>query len=148
MIIYLPAARELDTNCGVPIEIVQTRRYPKITPIFKIEPLTNIGPQMDVRILPRFPGGNAAFNNYIKAHITYPERAVDNNIEGMVLVGFKIEKDGSIVDFKVLRAIGYGCEQAIIKVLKNCRAWKPAIDNGRPVSMIGTVAVNFRLTDK
>jgi len=80
MIIYLPAVRELDINSDAPIEIVQTRRYPKITPVFKIETLTNIGPLMDVRILPHFRGGNAAFIDYIKAHMTYPERAVNNNM--------------------------------------------------------------------
>lgn len=39
-----------------------------------------------VEEIPEFPGGVAKMNEYLSNNIIYPEYAVDNNIEGRVIV--------------------------------------------------------------
>lgn len=46
--------------------------------------------------MPRFPGGDAAFNQYIAQHVRYPEVATENGVEGTVTVKFIVEADGRI----------------------------------------------------
>lgn len=46
--------------------------------------------------MPRFPGGDAAFNQYIAQHVRYPEVATENGVEGTVTVQFIVEADGRI----------------------------------------------------
>lgn len=46
--------------------------------------------------MPRFPGGDAAFNQYMAQHVRYPEVATENGVEGTVTVQFIVEADGRI----------------------------------------------------
>lgn len=46
--------------------------------------------------MPQFPGGEAAFNQYIAHHVRYPKAAVENGVEGTVMVQFIVEPDGRI----------------------------------------------------
>ena len=46
--------------------------------------------------MPRFPGGDAAFNQYMAQHVRYPEVATENGVEGTVTVKFIVEADGRI----------------------------------------------------
>lgn len=46
--------------------------------------------------MPRFPGGDAAFNQYMAQHVRYPEVATENGVEGTVMVQFIVEADGRI----------------------------------------------------
>ena len=55
-----------------------------------------------------FPGGIDAFYDYIEANMHYPERAIQDKVQGKVYVVFIVEKDGSLTDVKVLRGIGSG----------------------------------------
>ena len=55
-----------------------------------------------VEQMPQFPGGDAAFNQYISQHIRYPKIAIENDAEGTVNVVFFVEKDGSITNVKAL----------------------------------------------
>ena len=80
--------------------------------------------------------------------IIYPENAIAHNIEGEVEIGFTIERDGSLTGFKVLRGIGYGCNEAVINAIIASPRWSPQIINGRPVASKYSVIFNFKLTDK
>ncbi|MES2277061.1 MAG: TonB family protein [Bacteroidota bacterium] len=95
-----------------------------------------------------FPGGMDRFIKYIKSKLRYPEQAVNHGVEGMVQIAFSIYKDGSVINVKVLRGIGYGCDETLIKILKTSPKWKPAIANGRALIYPESVSVQFKLTDK
>jgi protein TonB len=87
-----------------------------------------------VEVLPEFPGGMKALGKYVdgKNH-HYPEEARKNKIEGKVMVQFIINADGTCTDFKVVKGIGYGCDEAAVDAFKKMPKWKPATVNGQPV---------------
>ena len=88
------------------------------------------------------------FVDDVKAKVIYPKKAIDNNIEGEVVIGFTIEKDGTLLNFKTIRSIGYGCEEAVINAIKTSYHWKPAGKNGRPVLSESSMAIDFKLEDR
>ena len=96
---------------------------------------------------PEFRGGIEKFINYIRQNLVYPEKAIKNNIEGVVKIGFTIGADGSLTDFKILKGVGYGCDEEIIDILKKSPKWQPGISWGRPLTMQESVSVKFSLTD-
>ncbi|WP_026902766.1 energy transducer TonB [Pedobacter glucosidilyticus] len=100
-----------------------------------------------VEQMPEYPGGLEAFYKYLGNSINYPPVARENNIQGRVTVNFVVERDGSLTDIKVLRGIGGGCDEEAIRVLKKSKAWKPGVQNGRPVRVSYTVPVMFRLSE-
>jgi TonB family protein len=84
-----------------------------------------------------FPGGNIAFDNYIKNNIRIPAKAYRKAKNGTIMVSFVVEKDGSISNVNIAskKLLGYGCEAAALKVIKNMPKWKPAIQRDKPCRM-------------
>ena len=98
-----------------------------------------------VEKLPSFPGGEAAFGNYLARSIRYPKQAKDENIQGRVIISFIVEKDGKLNDIKVLRDLGGGLGIEAVRVLSESPNWNPGIQNGKPVRVSYTMPVNFTL---
>ncbi len=94
---------------------------------------------------PEFPGGQSAFIKFLSRNLKYPVIAVEKGIEGKVLVSFIIEKNGRLSNIKILRGIGYGCDEEAIRVLEKCPEWKPGIQNKQKVRVAYTLPINFSL---
>ena len=92
-----------------------------------------------------FPGGLDSMYAYIQKNLKYPELAKEKGIEGRVFVSFIIEKDGSISNILVKRAIGGGCEEAAVEMVKNMPKWKPGKQRGKPVRFQFTLPIKFEL---
>ena len=95
--------------------------------------------------MPEFPGGEAALNAYLAKNINYPQMAVDNEIQGKVIVEFVVGKDGSIRDAKLVKGIGFGCNEEAVRVIKNMPKWQAGKQNGREVNVSYRVPVKFIL---
>ncbi|WP_454803537.1 TonB family protein [Mucilaginibacter phyllosphaerae] len=101
-----------------------------------------------VEQVPSFPGGQQAFNKYLAKNIKYPADAKKNKVEGRSVISFIVEKDGSLSDLKVVRALGSGTDEEAIRVLKASPKWKPGVQNGRKVRVQYALPVNFSLANK
>ena len=101
-----------------------------------------------VQEMPKFPGGDKELFQFVADHIKYPEEAKKADTEGRVYVGFIVEPDGSLSDFKVLRGIGHGCDEEALRVVKSMPKWQPGMHRGKAVRVQYLVPVNFRLEEK
>lgn len=95
----------------------------------------------------KYPGGDAAMQEFIKTHLQYPAEARESGIEGVVNVGFIVNTDGSIGTIKILRMIDPDLEQEAIRIIKIMPKWEPATDNGQAVSSEAKVAIDFHLSE-
>lgn len=93
-----------------------------------------------VEIKPEMKGGMQAFY----AQITYPKVAKIAGIEGRVVVQFVVDKEGNVTKPEVIRGIGGGCDEEVLRVLKLTK-FSPAIQNGRFVPVKMTQNVRFSL---
>lgn len=98
-----------------------------------------------VEVMPEFPGGMPALSQYVTGELRYPKEARQRNIEGLVLVGFVVERDGSISQSNVLRGIGGGCDEEALRVVARMPAWKPGQQGGTPVRVRYTLPLRFKL---
>jgi len=94
---------------------------------------------------PEFAGGMKAFTKYMERNLRYPSQAQEDGIQGKVFLSFVVEKDGSITDVKVLRGIGFGCDEEAMKVIKKSPLWKPGKNKGIPVRVRYNMPINFNL---
>ncbi len=80
-----------------------------------------------------YPGGRAAFLQYFYKNFEYPERAIQNNIQGTVYAEVFISETGVVekVEFPG-RKLGYGLEEESKRVLMAVKPINPAIKNGAP----------------
>jgi len=101
-----------------------------------------------VEFSPEWKEGKEAMYAYLSANINYPKEAMTHCISGKVYLQFIVEKDGSInEDVKVLRGIGYGCDEEALRVIKNMPAWNPGKQNGKPVRVYFNLPINFQIPD-
>lgn len=82
---------------------------------------------------------------YIYGKIKYPTIARENNIEGLVVIGFIIEKDGSISNPQILRDLGGGCGKEALRVISQMPNWIPGYQRARPVRVQFNMPVKFKL---
>ena len=92
---------------------------------------------------PEFPGGLDSLTRFIKAHLRYPQEALEKGIEGRVYVTFTIEEDGSVSNVRLLRDIGGGCGQEAVRVVKLMPKWKPGRQRGKAVRTQFNLPVQF-----
>jgi periplasmic protein TonB len=115
-----------------------------------------------VEQMPRFPGcedkatdkekedcAKGKMLEYIYKNLKYPAIARENGVEGQVVLQFVVDKDGSIADTKIVRDIGAGCGAAAEIVVNGMntmgKKWTPGKQRGRPVRVLYTLPVKFKL---
>jgi protein TonB len=115
-------------------------------PVTAVEEETDEGQIFQVvEQMPEFPGGMEALMKYLQKNIKYPSRAQDNNVQGRVMVTFVVNKDGSIVDPEVIKAVDKDLDNEALRVVKAMPKWNPGKQRGKPVRVKYTVPVTFRL---
>ena len=110
----------------------------------KEEPDTT-APFRFVEVMPEFPGGIEAMYTYLRQEIKYPQVAIDNNIQGTVLVEFVVEKDGRVTYVKPLISLFPECDAEAVRVVEKMPKWKPATNMGKPVRCYFNIPIRFAL---
>ena len=90
-------------------------------------------------------GGMAAFYKFVGSKLKYPPQANRMGVEGKVYVEFVINRDGSIVDARVVRGIGAGCDEEAVRVVASSPAWNPGKQRGKAVRQKYTLPIIFKL---
>lgn len=98
-----------------------------------------------VEQVPMFPGGDGALMGYLRDNIHYPTVAAENGVQGRVVVGFVVERDGSITDVNILRGVDPSLDREAMRVVKSMPKWTPGKQNGSAVRVKYQVPVSFRL---
>ena len=95
---------------------------------------------------PQFPnGGTAGLLQYLGKNIKYPTIPQENGTQGRVTVQFVVNKDGSIVDVKVIRGVDPYLDKEAVRVISTMPKWIPGNPRGVPVRCTFTVPVTFKL---
>lgn len=112
-----------------------------------------------VEKMPKFPGCESdnnfggcttkKLNNYIDNNLVFPKEAIDNKIEGTVVVDFIITEEGLIKDAKIRNDIGFGCGQTALDVIESMNnmseRWTPGAQRTRIVPVLITKPIEFKL---
>ncbi|MGE5350964.1 MAG: TonB family protein [Acidobacteriota bacterium] len=127
------------TNGGRDITAIAMTSQAADTSLQQEEPYTFVDQ------MPTYPKGPDALLEFISSNVVYPQAAKKDGIQGKVIVGFIIEKDGSMSDIKVLKGIGGGCDEEAVRVTKLMGKWNPGIQKGKPVRVRMVMPYQFKL---
>lgn len=97
---------------------------------------------------PEFPGGAAAMMQFLKENVQYPQIAVENGIEGRVILSFIVEKDGSISDIDIVRGVDPSLDMEAKRVIASMPDWKAGRQKDQEVRVRFTLPIVFRLPPK
>lgn len=83
--------------------------------------------------MPIFEGGDAALLKYLGENLKLPEEDQERGMQGRMVVGFIVEKDGSLTNVKVLRPVDIALDAEVLRVVKGMPKWIPGRHNGQRV---------------
>ncbi|MBO4905679.1 MAG: energy transducer TonB [Bacteroidaceae bacterium] len=92
-----------------------------------------------------FPGGERACYEWLSQNIHYPAVAMEQGIQGRVMVQFVVDRDGSLTDIKVIRSPFEPLSREAERVVAAMPKWKPAMQGGKPVRSRFNLPINFAL---
>src|ERR1044072_4896973 len=97
-----------------------------------------------VEIESEYPGGPAAWQRYLNRNLRYPQEAIDNEVQGAVVVQFIVDKEGNVSDVEAISGPQELRAEAV-RVIKKSGKWTPAVQNGRQVKSYKKQPIVFRL---
>jgi len=97
-----------------------------------------------VEIESEYPGGSGAWLRYLNKNFRYPQEAIDNEIQGTVVVQFIVDKEGVVSDVEAVSGPQELRDEAI-RVIKKSGKWTPAVQNGRQVKSYKKQPIVFKL---
>ncbi|MBL4754248.1 MAG: energy transducer TonB [Flavobacteriales bacterium] len=119
---------------------------PDFTPDLPGEPEIFNEPDIPFKIVEDMPQfGHGDLLNYIQKRVRYPKMASGAGVQGTVYVSFVVNKKGEVVDVKVIRGIGSGCDREALRVIKSLPQWEPGKQRGKAVSVEFTLPVRYKL---
>lgn len=98
-----------------------------------------------VEVMPSYPGDMEAFYKFLAQQMHYPKEALENGIEGRVVVRFVVEEDGRLTHFEAVSSPSPLLSNEAIRVLSQMPRWNPAKRMGRNVRCQYNIPVMFRL---
>lgn len=162
---FMDQSIEAESVVTVPEEPVETKSEeappsppPPPPPKEEVEEIFKV-----VEEMPRFPGcedlagtteekkacADEKLLEFIYSNIKYPALALENSVQGNVVVSFVVNRDGTIEQIKLIRDIGAGCGEEAVRVInlmreKNIR-WIPGKQRGMSVRVQFLLPVKFKL---
>ena len=96
--------------------------------------------------MPTFQGGDLSkFRNWVQSNVKYPQIALENGIQGNVVIKFVVEKDGKLSNIQVLQTPDKTLADAAVQVLQKSPKWKPGKQRNKPVRVTYTLPVSFKI---
>jgi len=98
---------------------------------------------LELRAMPK--KGIQDFYNYVGKNFTKTKEAIQNKISGKLFVTFIIDKDGKIVEPKVIKSLGYGLDEEAIRVITSYENWIPGEQRGVNVRVLYSIPITVNL---
>lgn len=80
-----------------------------------------------------FPGRGSAWANYLNKNLEYPQRALNANVAGMVVVQFIVNKEGVIEDIDIYKSVEFSLDEESVRMIAKSPRWTPAVLDGKKV---------------
>lgn len=106
-------------------------------------------PFIKVEIDAKYPDGPQAWIRFLTKELSrrYPQEALDNNIQGTVVIQFVVDLQGNVSNVEPISGPSELYEAAMAVIRKSGK-WIPAIQNGRHVVAYKRQPIGFRIGDE
>jgi protein TonB len=92
-----------------------------------------------------YPPKMNGFREYIAKNLVYPQEAIDNGIEGTVIIQFVIDREGNVSEVQVIRNVDPLLDNEALRLIRQAPSWTPGMKNGKKVNVRYSFPVKFRL---
>jgi len=96
----------------------------------------------------QFPGGVDSLKAVIIDNLQYPEVALDNGLQGTVIIKCIISDSGEVTEAEVVQGLSKECDAEALRVVSLLPRFLPAVYNGETVLYATRIIVPFVLPKK
>ena len=118
-----------------------------LEPVFTVEKPKETKPIIFAEVMPKFPGGEEALLKFLTKNTKYPDRELQTDIEGRVIVKFVVNEDGSISDANIVRSDSKGFSAEALRVVAKLPKFEPGRQQGKPVKVYYALPFIWRLNN-
>jgi TonB family protein len=105
-----------------------------------------VKPYTYVEQMPQFKGGDTEMMKFLARNIRYPKDAQEAGAEGLAVVSFVVDKDGSLHDITLLKSLHESLDKEAMRVVEAMQGqWTPGSQNGELVPVRYTLPVRFAM---
>lgn len=98
-----------------------------------------------VEVQAAYPGGESALLTFVSQNLVYPSIAQEQDLQGVVVLRFRVEKDGSVGQIVIKKSLSKECDKAAADVVKKLKRFVPAKQQGHPVPVWFTLPIRFTI---
>lgn len=95
--------------------------------------------------MPSYQGGQKSLMDLIYKNISYPQDAINNGIEGKVIVRFVINKEGKPTQISISKGLCASIDKVAIAAINKIPGFTPGKKDGKPVSVWYAIPITFKL---
>jgi TonB family protein len=95
---------------------------------------------------PFYKGGIKAMNELIYGNLKYPKEAIEKKAEGVVIIKYDINHLGNVIDAKVIKSIGHGCDEEALRVVKLLHFEVPKNPRKLKITFHKDIHIHFKFT--
>lgn len=128
------------TDFDEDVDVVQT------VGVVEEEVVEDDQPFLIAETMPSFQGGDLnTFRAWVQQNVKFPQIALENGIQGRVVLSFVIEKDGRLTNIQVLQTPDRSLSEEAVRVLSKSPKWSPGKQRNQVVRVKYTLPVDFRV---
>jgi TonB family protein len=91
-----------------------------------------------------YPGGTKALYDYLDKNLQYPASAIVYNVQGVVVLQFRVTKEGNTVDLEIIQPLDPALDKEALRVVGGMRPWEPARIGGIPIETYNRLPISFK----
>ena len=135
--------RKIQTD--IPFEEFDEHTPIELVPV-EPEPIVDDEVFLVAETMPAFMNGSIeTFRAWVMQNVKFPQIALENNIQGRVVLSFVIDKDGRLTNIEALQAPDRSLAEEAVRVLNKSPKWSPGKQRNQTVRVRFTLPVDFRV---
>jgi TonB family protein len=91
------------------------------------------------------PVAGYSIPSYLKKTMTYPDNSRNHNIEGRIIIRFKIDTTGAIKEAKVVKSLSPETDAEALKAVVSMPPWQPGIQDDKKVEVFFHLPIVYKL---
>lgn len=97
--------------------------------------------------LPTLGGGKDVLKKFLADNMVYPDEALKNNIEGDVIIEYRVNNLGEVLEAHVVHGIGHGCDEEALRLVRMLK-YQEVRNRGIKVTTNNKIKIPFRIGRK
>ncbi len=81
------------------------------------------------------------FYRHLKNNLKIPAYILNNKLSGKIELSFIVNKEGWVTKTKIIKGMGYGLDEEVIRIIRNWDQWSPAKKRGVPFEREFTIPI-------